>query len=293
MSKSQIACSINATECTVIRLKTSGSTGYILSTCKTLPSGLGDLAAGKGKRILNKLERHLKEWHNDDLALCIEPETYLPLPAYFPADASNDDCEKYCRIEAGYFLTKPEKFRCDHTVYRDNISSGSHKKHLLLFYPDEHFGTVSEHFSVNHRIVFFGSPQLPLLYLSKLTGERQVIIELENNYVLLTIASNGLIEKFSFHRVKNREEREYFTIKELVDNPVCRETGVQVTGAMADKIMLARIGRETSTVLKTLGMPPTIFISNPHNFSISSASAVRAISTALMALTENEGTISF
>ena len=222
MSKSQIACSINATECTIVRLKTSGTTGYSLSACKTLPLGIGDLASGKGKRILKKLDRYLKEWHNEDLALCIEPATYLPLPAYFPAHASAEECKAYCTIEAGYFLSHPELYRCDHAGYCNTISSGMHKKHLLLFYPDEHCKKVSEHFSINHQIVFSGSPLLPLLHLSKLTGEPQIILELENNFVLLTISRNGRVEKFSFHQVKNKEEREYFSIKVLVDNPVCR-----------------------------------------------------------------------
>jgi hypothetical protein len=293
MSKSQIACSINATECTVVRLKTSGSTGYCLSACKTLPLGLGDLASGKGKRILKKLDRYLKEWHNEDLALCIEPGTYLPLPAYFPADASTEECKAYCTIEAGYFLSNPELYRCDHTGYCDTISSELHEKHLLLFYPDEHCKKVSEHLSINHRIVFSGSPLLPLLHLSKLTGEPQIILELENNYVLLTISRYGRIEKFSFHQVKNKDEREYFTIKELVDNPLCRETGVQITGTMADRMIIERIGKETSISLKTLSIPPSISISNPQRFAISSASAVKAISAALMAFTEQKETTTF
>ena len=293
MSKSLIACSINTKECTVVRLKTSGNTGYSLSACKTLPSGLGDIASGKGKRILNKLERYLKEWQNEDLALCIEPGTYLPLPAYFSANASQDECREYCTIEAGYFLTNPEKYSCDNTAYNDHTCTGLHNRQLLLFYPEELCRTVSEFFSSNHRIVFSGSPQLPMLYLSKITGETQVILELENNYVLLTISRNGRIEKFAFHHVNNREEREYFAIKELVDNPISHETSVQVTGTMADRIMMALIGKQTSITLKTLGLPPSIPISNPQNCSISSASAVRAISTALMALTGPDGTISF
>jgi hypothetical protein len=293
MSKSHIACSINATECTIVRLKTSGSTGYCLSACKTIPSDLGDLASGKGKRSLNKLDRYLKEWHNEDLSLCIEPETYLPLPAYFPADASAEECKAYCSIEAGYFLSHPELYRCDHTSYCDTISSGLHKKHLLLFYPDKHCKKVSEHLSINHRVVFNGSPLLPLLHLSKFSGEPQVILELENNYVFLTISRNGRIEKFSSHQVKNKEEREYFSIKELVDNPVCRETGVQLTGTMADRIIMALIGKETSIALKPLSIPPSISISNPQRFSVSSASAVKAISAALMALSEQKETTTF
>ena len=292
MSRSQIACSISTTECSVVRLKTSGS-GYILSGCKTLPLGLGDLAAGKGKRILKKLERHLKEWGQENLALCVEPGTYLHLPAYFPIDASQDECKEYCRIEAGYFLAKPEQYRCDHTGYIDTFSNGSHKKHLLLFYPDEYCKRVAEYFAGYHQIVFNGTPQLPLFHLSKLAGEPQVILELEKNYVLLTISRNGKIEKFSFHQVKNKEEREYFTIKELVENPVCRETGVQLTGTMADRITTALIGKETSIALKPLSIPPSISIINPQRFSACSASAVKAISTALMALAEQKETTTF
>jgi len=287
MSKSQIACSISTTECTVVRLKTSGS-GYSLSECQILPLGLGDLISGKRKRLLNKLKSCLKVWYNEDLALSIEPGTYLPLPAYFPAKASPEDCKEYSKIEAGYFLTQPEKYSCDISGYFDTNSSRTYKKHLLLFYPDEHCRKVSEHFATNHRIVFIGSPQLPLFHLSKLTGEPQVILELENNYVLLTISRNGHIQQFSFHQVMNKEEMEYFTIKELVDNPVCRETGVQVTGTMADKIMTGLIGKETSIVLKALSIPPSISISNPQQFTLSSASAVKAISTALMALSSKK-----
>ena len=103
MSESQIACTINTKECAIVRIKTSGITGYSLTSCITLPFGLGDITSGKGKRILSKLGRYLKEWHNEDLALCIDPDIYLPLPAYFPTEASEDECKKYCKIEAGYF----------------------------------------------------------------------------------------------------------------------------------------------------------------------------------------------
>jgi hypothetical protein len=293
MSKSQIACTINTTECAVVRLKTSGITGYSLTACKTLPFGLGDLASGKGKRLLNKLGRHLKEWQNEDLALCVDPETYLPLPAYFPADASQEECKEYCRIEAGYFLTQPENYRYELTRYCDNTNGESEVNRLLIFYPDERCRTVSEHFSVNHQIVFIGSPQRPLVYLSKFTGDPQVILELEKNSVLLTISKNGLLEKFSYHQVKSREEMEYFTIKVLTDNPICCKTEVQVTGIQADKVMIALIGKKTSINLTRLNIPTSIPITNPQQFSLSSAAVVTAISTALMALYEKREPTTF
>jgi hypothetical protein len=293
MSKSQIACTINTTECAVVRLKTSGTTGYSLTACKTLPFGLGDLASGKEKRLLNKLGHHLKEWHNEDLALCVEPETYCSLPAYFPADASQNECKEYCKIEAGYFLSQPEKYSCELTGFCDTTSKKSEIKRLLIFYPDERCRTASEHFSSNHQIVFSGSPQLPLVYLSKFTEKPQVILALENNSVLLTISRNGLIEKFTYHKVKSREEMEYFTIKVLTDNPVCCKTDVQVTGIKANKVMMAMIGKETSMNLTRLNIPTSIPISNPQQFSLSSASVVTAISTALMALYEKKEPTTF
>lgn len=293
MSESQIACTINTKECAIVRIKTSGITGYSLTSCITLPFGLGDITSGKGKRILSKLGRYLKEWHNEDLALCIDPDIYLPLPAYFPTEASEDECKKYCKIEAGYFLTHPEKYGCDLTGYCDNTSGESEEKRLLLFYPDELCKKVAEHFSKNHPIAFSGSPQRPLVFLSKYSEDSQVILELENNYVLLTISKNGRIEKFTCHQVKSREEREYFTIKVLSDNPFGCETDLQITGIKVDKVMMALIRKETSINLTRLNIPQSIMISNLEQYSVSSASVVKAISTALMALSDKRETTAF
>ncbi|NTV16073.1 MAG: hypothetical protein HGB09_01355 [Chlorobiaceae bacterium] len=287
MSKSLIACAIDAKECALVRLKTSGDTEYSLSLCKTLPFGLGDFAFDRGKRLLKKLDNQLNEWPDEELALCIGPKSYLPLPACFPANASSEESRKYGRIEAGYFLNQPEEYDFDITSYGDN-SHGLLEKKILLFYPAEPCRKVSEHFSTTHRIVFRGTPQLPLLHLSKHTSNTQVILEVENNFILLTISSKGRIEKFSCREVKNRKEIEYFTIHILIDNPVCQDAGVQVTGSMADKTMIALIQRETSIKLKPLGIPPSIAINNPQKLPFSSAAAVKAISSALMALSNNK-----
>jgi hypothetical protein len=283
MSTSLIACAIDTKECAVVRLKTSGRNEYSLSACKTLPFGLGDIASRKGKKVLNKLESHLNEWPDEELALCFGPQSYLPLPASFPANANSEECEKYCRIEAGYFLNQPEKYHCDYTGY-GGYHNGAHENKILLFYPAEPCRTASEYLSTKHRIVFRGTPQRPLLHLSKFSGDPQVILELEHDYILLTVSKDGRMEKIFCREVRNREEIEYFTIRALVDNPVCRETDVQVTGAMTDKTITTLIRRETSISLKPLSIPASIAINNPQKLPVSSAAAVKAISTALMAL---------
>jgi hypothetical protein len=287
MSNSLIACAIDTKECAIVRLKTSGSKGYSLSACKTLPFGLGDLASRKGEKVLKKLENHLNEWPDEELALCFGTTSYHPLPTSFPATASAEECETYCRIEAGYFLNQPEKYHYDCTSYGSS-QSGAHEKKILFFYPAEPGRTATEYFSTKHRITFKGTSQQPLLHLSKFREDTQVIVELENNYMLLTISKDGRMEKMFCREIKNREEIEYFTIKALVDNPVCRETEVQVTGAMADKTLITLIQRETSITLKPLSIPPAIALNNPQKLPLSSSAAIKAISTALMALGEQK-----
>jgi hypothetical protein len=288
VSKSIIACTIDHAESAVIRLKTSGSDGYTLCGCKTLPHGLQSIVAGKEKRMLGKLKGYCSEWKEEGLVLCVGTDGLLPLPACFPGDTTPEESQEYCNIEAEYFLSKPEEYGCDIARYASGDATENNK--LLLFYPAEPCSRIAKYFSDEHKILFAGTAQLPLVHLSKFTEEPQVILELENSSVLLTIARNGEIEKLSFHQVKTREEAEYFTMNELMENPICRQTSMQVTGTRADKAMLSLIGAETSCPLKPLGIPSSLSISNPQRLSTSAPAVVKAISAAVMALADQSET---
>ncbi|NTV99173.1 MAG: hypothetical protein HGA70_08415, partial [Chlorobiaceae bacterium] len=150
----------------------------------------------------------------------------------------------------------------------------------------------ANHFSAEHRILFSCSPQLSLLHLSEHTEETRVILEIEKGYILLAAARNGRLEKFACRQVKSRDEAVYFTIRELAGNPLLRETVIQLSGTMADKAMTELIEMETQVKTRPLGIPSSLKIFNPERFAISSPSAVKAISTALMALSGN-GTLTF
>ena len=283
MSTNLIACAIDQKECAIVRMTKSGGNHYSLGTSKILPFGLHDLASAKGKRLLKKLDSHLNEWPDEELALCVGPTNYLPLPVSFPANTSAEKYREYCRIEAQYFLSQPEAYDCDCADYGMN-QNGLHEKKILLFYPAAASRSVAEHLAATRRIVFNGTAQLPLLHLSKFTAGKQVILEIESNYLLLTESGEGRIGQFSCRETKNRKESEYFTIKTLVENPICRENRVQLTGTLVDKAMTKLIKKESSMTLQPLSIPPSLSISNPSKFSISSAVTVKAVSTALMAL---------
>ncbi len=282
VSKSIIACTIDHRESVVIRLKTSGSDGYTLSGCKKVPHGLHSLWSGKEKRLLTTLKGYCNAWEEEELALCVGTDSLLTLPACFPEDATREESREYCSIEAEHFLNRPQEYGCDSASYANGHATDNNK--LLLFYPAEPCRRVAKYLSDEHQILFAGTAQLPLVYLSKFTEEPQVILELDNSSVLLTISHHGEIEKLSFHQVKNQEEAEYFTMKELMENPICRQTPVQVTGTRADKAMLSLIGAETSYPVKPLSIPPTLSISNPLRLNTSSPAVVKAISAAVMAL---------
>ncbi|NTW68256.1 MAG: hypothetical protein HGB23_00220 [Chlorobiaceae bacterium] len=285
MSKSQIACNIDQRECSVVRMKTSGSDGYSLSSSKTFPFGTDTLASPKSERHWKKLIAEIGRWPGENLALSVEPLSCHPLPATFSANVTHEAAREYCRIEAAYFLHRPEEYLSDITgCTSDSFAGDRLEKKLLIFYPAEPCLTAKACFAATHPVNFSGSSIPSTLYLSKLTARAQVLLELEEKHMLLAVTKNGQMEKFVYRKVKNREEARYFTIKELLDNPVCLETDVQVTGKLADRAMTKMIQKETSVNLVPFSIPSSIAISNPNKFRITSPSTVRAISTALMAL---------
>jgi hypothetical protein len=282
MGISQTVCTVDTSECAVIGLESSGGTACRLTACKTFPFGIGELVSDKGKRLLKKVARQVGKIKSEEMVLCIAPETYLPLPAYFPAGADPAQYQELCRMEAEYFLNKPDDYSCDVTGYGE-MTESLHEKKLLLFYPAEPCRTVSDMFSAQYPVRFSCSPHLSLLQLSMYENKPLATLELENNYFLLSISKHGRLEKFICRQVKSREEAVFFTIKELSGNPLLKETGVQITGSRADKSIITLIGKETSLKTKPLGIPSSIPISNLEKFSVSSPAAVKAISTALMA----------
>jgi len=195
-------------------------------------------------------------------------------------------------MEAAHFLRSPSDYQCDIASSDEKARHSIHEKKLLLFYPCEPAKRLSDHLSAEQRIQFSCSPQLSLLHLSEHSDALQVILEMERNYILLAAARNGRLEKFDCRQVRSRDEALYFTIRELTGNTLVKDTEIQVSGAMADKAMMAVIEKETRVKTRPLGIPASLNLVNPDRFTLSSPPAVKAIGTALMALSGN-GTTTF
>lgn len=265
-------------------MKTSGSGGYIITSCRTISIGSGDLEGKKQPRTLKKLLSAADEWRGETVVLCYCPDTYFPLDAYFPRNPREEACPDYCRIEAAHFLDRPEEYLYDHLPYTGSSVEEHLEKHLVLFYPAEPFKTLASRFAERHTLQFCGSPLLPEVHRSRTARQKTAFLDLGRNHVLLTVAENGRLEYFSCHSVKNRKEAEYFAIHELQNNPACREHEVQVSGTLADRSMRGLLEKETSCRIVLPSIPEGVEFASRGGSACRSSAASRAINAALMTL---------
>jgi len=284
MSKSLLAFAIGSTESAFVRIKTSGSGGYLITACRTIPVGANDLEGRKTARGLKKLLSLTEGWKDEALALCFSPDAYFPLNAYFPSSATRQACAEQCRIEAAHFLNRPEEYLHDHAPYSGCRKGETLEKHLVLFYRAEPFRTLSAKFAERHPIAFCGSPLLPSVHRSRSVEGATTLLDLEKSHVLLTVTENGRLRHFNFRRVKDRKEAEYFAIHELQSNPQCRQSAVQASGTLADRAMTSLLEKETLCNLVPPAIPEKVEFAGNESSSCRSSAAARAVSTALMAL---------
>jgi hypothetical protein len=284
MTRSIVACAVDAAESSIVRLKTSGGDGFILTECRTVPAGYALITSPKGQRVLKKLAAHAARWSGEPLSLCIAHDTYHPLPAYFPLDATDEECRGYSRLEASYFLDEPGQYGCDVLPFAEEGAEGAHGKKLLMFWPEAPARGIADAFSARHTISSNSTPLKTAVGLSKMKEGPTVVLELSGSHVLLVAASCGAIRHFSYRRAHNRDETAYFALRALSEAALPPGTPVQVRGALADRAMVELISRESDGLLQPQALPRTVSISGMAQKTLHSPSALNAIMTALLIL---------
>jgi len=284
MSQSIVACTIDADESSIVRLKSSTGEGRILSAYRSFPFGRTDITSPQGARLLKKLGSYAAQWGGENMAITISHDTLHPLPAYFAHNATPETRQKYSRIEAAYFLDNPDGHLCDAIAYSENGRERAYEKSLLLFYSDTCLKSAEKQFMENHPIIFKGSHILPLLSMNEYCSEPQAIIEITGDHVMLLIANGGKLNHFAYRPVNSHDEAEYFTIKELQDAPLSKEIVIQAADTGIKKGFRKLIKKETGLDFAPLSLPQSIAISGLKNTKALSSSAVKAIAAGLMAL---------
>ncbi|TCD47857.1 hypothetical protein [Chlorobium sp. N1] len=284
MSRSMVACAVDALESSVVRLKTSGGDGFILSGCRTVPAGFRELTSPKGQRTLKRLAAHAAKWAGEPLALTVAYDTYHPLPALFPAGATAEECAGCSRLEASYFLSEPDRYRCDILPFTTEAEEGAHERKLLVFWPEAARGSIARAFEERHGLSLESTPVKTAVGMSKLSAEPTVLLELESGHLLLLVASGGAVEHFSHRQVRNRDESRYFALRELSEAGLPAGTPVQLRGELADRAMRELIKHESGFEPTAQALPPTISVSGMSKSVASSPSALVAIMTAIQAL---------
>jgi hypothetical protein len=284
MSKSQIACALDARTTTIVRVKSTGTSSFTMTMCRTLNAGLDAMSGPKGKKTAMKLCSMLREWRDEPVAITYSPSEIMTLPAWFPAQSSPDRRDSLCRIEAGYFLRNIEEWSWHALAMEQTPDHPAElEEQMLMFYPAEPARSIEKELQQGYMVGMSGLHIEPVARLSAGTTEPFPVLELEERYAAFYVSVNGKIGYFRYWPVKSGNEREYFAITELTSSLI---TGVPVwvTGTAADAPAMQRISRETSCTLQTLGIPARVSSTKNAGRGKSMTSLVRAVSTAIMAL---------
>ena len=285
MSRSQIACAIDAGTTTIVRVKSSCTSGWTLTMCQSLRGGLEALTGPKSIKAASKLSALLAKWPEDPVALAFSPPEILMLPAWFPIAATPDERENLGQLEAGYFVRDIEEWLWHiMPIEQRNSISPELEKQMLMFYPAEPARFVEEALLSRHHINMRGLHIEPLVRLSAGSGEPMAVLELEERYAVFFVSVNGRARHFRYWPVKNGSERDYFAIAELTGTEGAGSSKIWVTGSAADPASLKRIASETSCTLEPLGMPQGMTLEDKARGCKATTAVVRAISTAMMAL---------
>ena len=283
MSRSLIACALEARTTTIVRVKSPGSSTHTMTACRTLGYGLEALLGPKGKKASAKLSEALGEWRDEPLALSISPPSLLTLPAWFPANASKEQREALGKIEANYFLRNVDEWNWQSMPVAHCSDCHEGLEHqVIMFSAAEPAKRVVEQLGRRFRIGMAGLHFEPLVRVTQGSGEPMAVLELEEEYAVFFVSEAGRADCFRYWPVKHASEREFFAITEIGSSPVDR---VLVTGLAADAATMKRIAAATSRTLEPMGIPPQVSTAGVKGCRPSTG-VVRAVSMAMMALAE-------
>ena len=283
MSRSLIACALEAHATTVVRVKSSEWPPCTVTACRTVAYGIEELQGPKSKKAISKISKVIGEWADEPLAVSISPSSILTLPAWFPADASKEQRECLGRIEASHFLRNIDEWTWQAMpVDHDSERPEGLEHHLIMFSAVEPARSIVEMLAQRFRLCTKGLHFEPLVRLTAGSGDPSAVLELEKDYALFFVSRNGRAEYFRYWPVKHASEREFFAITELGSSPLEQ---VSVTGLAADAATLKRISAATSRTLEPLTIPPQVSMAETRGCQ-ASPGVIKAVSMGMMALAD-------
>lgn len=284
MSRSLIACAIDAGTTTVVRAKNPEPSTCTITDHLTVSYGLDGLLGPKGAKAAAKIASAIRRWEGEPVALSVSPGELPLLPAWFPAGAAAEQRNQLCRLEASLFLKQPDGWGWHHMPI---ASVQEHPEGLeaqvIMFYPVGIRRALEEAIGPRHPFERCGLHVDAIASLAGGPDEPAAVLELEEKYASFMVSRMGRVEYYRCWPVNNASEREFFAITELKAAP----TGTaSVTGLAADAASVRRIASGASRTLDPLAMPRWIGMDGKAKNRTMSTGLARAIGTALAAFAE-------
>jgi hypothetical protein len=284
MSRSLIACAIEAGTTTVVRAKNPEPSTCTITDVLTVRYGLDGLLGPGGAKAAAKIAKTLRKWEGEPVALSVSPGELPLLPAWFPAGAPEELREQLCRMEAGLFFRQPDTWGWTHMPVADarEYPKGLDAR-VIMFYPLELRRVIEEAIGTRHPVERFGLHVEAIAGLVGGSDEPVAVLELEEGYASFMVSRMGRVEYYRCWPVKNPGEREFFAITELGASEI---DSVSVTGLAADGASVRRIASGASRTIDPLVIPHRIGMEGKSNNRTPATGLARAVGTALAAFAE-------
>lgn len=288
MPKEQLSLSFEKHTVTVLHVVQSDDGQYSIEGCQTrkFPFDLyaDVLEGGQSKgmlTVMNELSPILSRFETPRLSVCVNMDRTKCLDSHINRNLSPDDFAYECEDEASKFLRDPSDYNWK-TIRLKETSDAPYEKHLLVFMP-KRFLTRLEMIILpcQKEINLIDGSHMSLQNLYRGSGEKRILIELEEHYMAISLFDSACTESFSYWNLSSETDAAYFTLTELrkldTSVPIC------ITGASANRDVIQFLSSVIEKQIEPVTIPKTIsikcrFDDSPRN--------LKALGCAIKALSE-------
>ncbi|NTW48348.1 MAG: hypothetical protein HGB19_01170 [Chlorobiales bacterium] len=240
MPKEQLSLSFEKHTITVLHVVQGDEGRYSIEDCQTLrfPFDLyaDVLEAGQSKGMLavtNELNPILSRFQTSRLSVSVNMDRTKCLDTHINRNLSPDEFAYECEDEASKFLRDPSDYNWQ-SIRLKETSDAPYEKHLLVFMP-KRFLTRLEMMILpcQKEINLIDGSHMSFQNLYRWSGERRILIELEEHYMAISLFDQACTESFAYWNLSSETDAAYFTLTEL--RKLDPDVPISITGSSASR----------------------------------------------------------
>ncbi|NTV46053.1 MAG: hypothetical protein HGB11_05940 [Chlorobiales bacterium] len=288
MPKEQLSLSFEKNTISILHVVQDDGGQYSIENCQTLkfPFDLyaDVLEAGQSKgmlAVMNELNPILSGFQTSRLSVSVNMDRTKCLLTHVNRNISPDDFTYECEDEASKFLRDPSDYNWQAIRMKDALDN-PYEKHLLVFMP-KRFMTRLEMMILpcQKEINLIDGSHMSLQNLYQWSGDQQLLLELEEHYMALSLFDKTCTESFAYWNLSSETDAAYFTLTELAKLDL--SAPISITGSSASQDAIAFLSSVIEKPITTVTLPNAV--STKCRFE-NSPSNLKALGCAIKAIRE-------